>query len=114
MAVCTGVLATSIVLFLSGHTYSGFWFMGVSVGVLAIPSLIFSHAKEKLNRSRREWLRTKAYCVCPECLYDLTQVPSPGSCPECGTMFVAEQLPDVWRRVDERWEERQRTSGTGG
>ena len=114
MALSAGVVVTSMVLFLSGHAYSGFWFVGVSVGVLAIPSLVFSHAKEKLNRSRQEWLRTKAYRVCPECLYDLTQVPSPGSCPECGTGFVAEHMPDVWRQVDERWEKRQRTNGTGG
>lgn len=91
--------------------YTPVWFIGDVVVALAISSMIYSWAKKRQVRSRAEMVRNKGYLVCPECTHDLAGVPAAtptARCPECGTPFVAEAMPEVWRRIQERWEESQK------
>lgn len=34
--------------------------------------------------------------LCPHCLYDLTESPADGTCPECGTPYSHAQLRQFW------------------
>lgn len=68
------------------------------VGVIGLAVCVMAFGRHRRDTLVREsnWLR------CERCLYDLTSVPSPGQCPECGRSFRAYELRKSWRLAIDR------------
>jgi hypothetical protein len=81
--------------------------LGWGLAVFAVPSVIVAIAQKRKRAHTQQWLRSLDYRVCPECLYDLSGIESPGRCPECGLEFRSVELVETWRRIDEEWKKRQ-------
>jgi hypothetical protein len=87
-------------------------FVAAGLGIMLVPTTLHEIARRRKRSRSDQWLRSIGYLACPECLYELRATSSHGRCPECGTPFDAAQLPDIWRRIDEAWQERQRNSSS--
>ena len=52
------------------------------------------------HRALRRRLISAQGRVCIHCRYALTDLPSPGICPECGQAFPADGHASVWKSLD--------------
>lgn len=99
-----GVAAISIVAILgvvppaakgNAQTWLNSWlfrFLGLQVISLIVSFAILGRYRKSLRNVKRQ-----GSLVCPECMYALDQLPSPGSCPECGHGYTHDELRETWK-----------------
>lgn len=59
--------------------------------------VVVSFAQVARNRTTYRKIKQQDCLVCPECQYALDQLPSPGSCPECGRGYTHDELRETWK-----------------
>lgn len=42
--------------------------------------------------------------LCPTCMYDLTDLPASGNCPECGAPYTKAEIVRQWRNADRSYQ----------
>jgi RNA polymerase subunit RPABC4/transcription elongation factor Spt4 len=71
----------------------------VSLGVCVVGTITFI-ASYIFSRVRgRAQVEDKQFRICPRCRYNLSGLPDPGSCPECGRPFSDDELSELWSKV---------------
>jgi hypothetical protein len=64
--------------------------------VIGIIAFIYQRAKRRVNRV----VKASDGRACWYCVYDLSGLPSPGVCPECGRLYEHDDLRRRWRTAD--------------
>ncbi len=69
------------------------------VGGILVCNVVLLTTIAKLSGSHysaRSRLRSKGYKICPQCQYNLNNLPDQGACPECGFSYTPEILKERW------------------
>jgi hypothetical protein len=93
-------LALSVMILLVAIVVTWQW-QSQDVKVLTVVGLV---AVGALTAMSAAWARThldrmladRKFLICTRCQYSLTGLPSPGTCPECGAQFDADQVRVFW------------------
>ncbi len=85
--------------------------VGVVPVLTVVPAIVLGQKRQRLSRR----VAARRGLVCPCCLYPLAAEPALARCPECGEVYLTDELPALWSRgFGDRWWRRALASAPDG